>query len=248
MGEGFRAIILAGGRGTRLRPYTITLPKPLVPVAERPILEIVVDQLKAAGVGRVTLAVSHQAELLMAYFGDGRRLGVPIDYSREERPLGTIGPLRLIPDLPDSFLVMNGDILTDLDYQAFWNDHVASGALASVCTYRRSVRLDFGVMEVDPDGALSGFREKPDVVHCVSMGIYAYRREVLRYVPEGRPFGFDELMQALLQAGETVRCPFHDARWLDIGRPDDYERAQHLMEDETFLSGALPPVPLPAAG
>jgi NDP-mannose synthase len=246
MAEGFRAIILAGGRGTRLRPYTITLPKPLVPVAERPILEIVVDQLKAAGVGRVTLAVSHQAELLMAYFGDGRRLGVPIDYSREAQPLGTIGPLHLIRDLPESFLVMNGDILTDLDYRAFWEEHLAAGALATVCTYRRAIHLDFGVMEVAPDGTLEDFREKPDVVHCVSMGIYAFRREVLHHVPPGRPFGFDELMQALLRAGETVRCRFHDARWLDIGRPDDYERAQHLMEEAGFLQGALPPVTAPA--
>jgi NDP-sugar pyrophosphorylase family protein len=227
----FRAVILAGGRGTRLRPYTVTLPKPLVPVGDEPILDIVMRQLKAAGVARVTLAVSHLAELLMAYFGEGARVGLAIDYSRETTPLGTVGPLRLIADLPPTFLVMNGDILTDLDFNAFWQRHNASGAIASVGTVDRTSTLDYGVMEVGADGTLTGFREKPEVKHSVSMGVYAFSREILRFVPADTPFGFDNLMLTLLAHGERVRCERHAGRWLDIGRPDDYEAAQRLAVD-----------------
>jgi len=235
MSTPFRAVILAGGRGTRLRPYTVTLPKPLVPVGDEPILDIVMRQLKAAGVERVTLAVSHLAELLMAYFGEGARLGLPIDYSREPQPLGTVGPLRLIPDLPSTFLVMNGDILTDLDFRGFWERHNASGAIASVGTVDRTTTLDYGVMHVGADGVLTAFQEKPTLTHSVSMGVYAFSREVLRFVPADQPFGFDNLMLTLLAHGERVRCEPHAGRWLDIGRPDDYEAAQRLS-----LDGRLP--------
>ena len=226
-----RAIILAGGRGTRLRPYTVSLPKPLVPIGERPILEIVLRQLRDAGCTRATLAVNHMAHLLMSYFGDGARYDLPLDYSLEAQPLGTIGPLRLIPDLPDNFLVMNGDILTDLDYRAFFEAHQSSGALASVCTFRRVLKIDFGVLEVNADGDLSGFREKPRIEHAVSMGIYAFSRRILEFVPDGEPFGFDQLMLRFLAEGVRVRCPVHWGQWLDIGRPDDYERAQTMNLD-----------------
>jgi len=231
MKEEFRAIVLAGGEGTRLRPYTVSLPKPLVPVGDRPIMEIVLAQLKEAGVTRVTLAVNHLAELLRAYFGDGSRFGIPIDYSLEGEPLGTIGPLRLIPDLPDSFLVMNGDVLTDLDYRGFWESHKDSTALASICAYSRVSKIDLGVLDVSSEGRLVGFREKPEIMHLVSMGIYAFRREILDYVPINRSFGFDELMLSLIRHQVEVRCYFHDGQWLDIGRPDDYERAQHMIGD-----------------
>lgn len=232
MRQPMRAIILAGGKGTRLRPYTITLPKPLVPVGDQAILEIVVRQLQVAGVGRITLAVSHMAELLSAFFGDGNRFGLKIDYSRESVPLGTMGPLRLISDLPENFLVMNGDILTDLDFAKFWDEHERSGAIASVCCYQRTVKVDFGVLDVSPEDFLVGFREKPPLTHHVSMGIYAFRREVLEHIPEGKPFGFDDLMLRLLEREVPVRCHRHSGQWLDIGRPDDYERAQLLVASQ----------------
>jgi NDP-mannose synthase len=235
MKEEFRAIILAGGKGTRLRPYTVSLPKPLVPVGDRPILEIVLAQLKEAGVTRVTMAVNHLAELLMAYFGDGSKFGISIDYSWEAQPLSTIGPLKLIPDLPESFLVMNGDVLTDLNYRAFWEDHKNSTSLASICAYRRKMTVNFGLLDVSSDGSLTGFQEKPELIHYVSMGIYAFRREVLEYVPSGRPFGFDDMMFSLLENRIPVRCHFHSGRWLDIGRPDDYERAQNLLTDDEVV-------------
>lgn len=233
MSDNVRAILLAGGRGTRLRPYTVTLPKPLVPVGDQAILEIVIRQLKQAGIGRITLAVNHMAELMRAFFGDGARYGLKIDYSLEQTPLGTMGPLRIVPDLPESFIVMNGDILTDLDYRDFWNRHLQSGAMASVCCFRRTVKMDFGVLDLSPDNRLIGFREKPQLAQVVSMGIYAFRREVLDYIPNDRPFGFDELMLELLAKKIPVQCHEHTGQWLDIGRPEDYERAQTLVDSIT---------------
>jgi NDP-sugar pyrophosphorylase family protein len=144
-----RAIILAGGKGTRLRPYTLALPKPLVPVGDRAILDIVLTQLARAGVRHVTMAVSHLAHLIMAYFGDGQRWGLKIDYSLEDKPLSTIAPLKLIGDLPEHFLVMNGDILTDLDFAALYARHVAGGADITVATFQRDSRIDFGVLRTE---------------------------------------------------------------------------------------------------
>src|SRR5438132_9740917 len=139
-----RAVVLAGGKGTRLRPYTTVLPKPLMPIGEYPILEVVVRQLVQAGFDRITMAVNHQAELIRAFFGDGSKWGISIDYSLEDKPLGTMGPLRLITDLPDHFLVMNGDILTDLDFGAFFDQHVAGNHLFTISSHLRQQVIDYG--------------------------------------------------------------------------------------------------------
>ena len=145
-----RAIVLAGGKGTRLRPYTTLIPKPLVPLGGKySILEIILLQLSKAGFTHVTLAVNHLSHLIMAYFGDGARFGLKLDYSIEESELSTIGPLTLIPDLPEDFLVMNGDILCDLDYSAFYRQHVQTQSKVSVSAYRREVKIDFGVLKYE---------------------------------------------------------------------------------------------------
>ena len=167
-----RAVILAGGKGTRLKPYTATLPKPLVPVGDKAILEIVIKQLKKFGFDNITIAVNHMAELIMAYFGDGSRWEVAIDYSIEDTSLSTIGPLTLIDDLPENFLVMNGDILTDLNYQHLFNKHIESKNLITVSTYNRTTKIDFGVLDVEGDSNIIGFREKSEYDFEVSMGIY----------------------------------------------------------------------------
>lgn len=220
-----RAVILAGGKGTRLRPYTVVLPKPLMPIGEYPILEVVVRQLASHGFDHVTLAVNHQAELIKAFFGDGSKWGVTIDYSLEDGPLGTMGPLRLIKDLPQHFLVMNGDILTDLDYTTFYTEHVAAGELFTISSHHREQRIDYGTLEIDVNGRLRQFSEKP-VLSCeVSMGVYMVNRDVLQYVPVGEPYGFDQLMLALLAGNKTVRVKPFTGYWLDIGRPDDYAQA-----------------------
>jgi NDP-sugar pyrophosphorylase family protein len=218
------AVILAGGRGTRLRPYTVALPKPLVPVGDQPILEIIVRQLVRTGFTRATIAVNHQADLIRAYFGDGARWGIAIDYSLEKEPLGTMGPLRIIDSLPEHFLVMNGDILTDLAYGAFLDQHAQSDALFTISAAARAQSIDFGVLHVQ-DGSLKSFEEKPTLPYLVSMGVYGVSRSVVEWIPDTGPFGFDQLMHKLLSARQAVRVQVHDGYWLDIGRPDDYEAA-----------------------
>jgi NDP-sugar pyrophosphorylase family protein len=226
-----RAVILAGGQGTRLRPYTVVLPKPLVPVGDHPILEIIIRQLRRAGVQRLTLDVNHHANLIQAFFGDGASWDLAIDYSLEDRPLSTIAPLRLIDDLPDTFLLMNGDVLTDLDYGALWRHHRASGAVFTVAAATRRHTIDYGVLRVDASGhTLSGFSEKPTAAYEVSMGIYVVNRDVVAMIPQDQPYGFDNLMTDLLSRGERVNVFRHEGYWLDIGRPDDYAEAVDEFE------------------
>jgi NDP-sugar pyrophosphorylase family protein len=227
-----RAIILAGGKGTRLRPYTTLIPKPLVPLGGKySILEIIILQLRTAGFTHITLAVNHLSHLIMAYFGDGSRLGVRLDYSLEEGELSTIGPLTLIDDLPESFLVMNGDILCDLDYRAFFDTHVATGSEISVSAFRRHVKIDFGVLRYDATGRLESFEEKPEYDFDVSMGIYCINRAVIEALPRGRKYGFDNLMLDSLASGRRVDIRPFAGYWLDIGRPDDYEYADANFDD-----------------
>jgi NDP-sugar pyrophosphorylase family protein len=220
-----RAVILAGGKGTRLRPYTVVLPKPLMPIAEYPILEIVIRQLARHGFDHITIAINHQVEIIKAFFGDGSKWKVKIDYSVEDQPLGTMGPVRLIENLPAHFLVMNGDILTDLNYSEFYLEHAANNRLFTISSYRREHCIDYGVLETNAEGKLRRFIEKPTKRYEVSMGIYMVSRNLLRYLPKNKPFGFDHLMLDLLKAKKTVIVKRFDGYWLDIGRPDDYAQA-----------------------
>ncbi|MBI3923916.1 MAG: nucleotidyltransferase family protein [Armatimonadetes bacterium] len=225
-----RAVILAGGKGTRLKPYTIVLPKPLMPIGDYPILEVIIRQLARAGFQRITLTVNHHAELIRSFFGDGRRWSVNIDYSFEDQPLSTMAPLRLIGDLPEHFLVMNGDILTDLDFNRFFERHVRERNLFTISSYVREHISLYGVLETDASGRLVGFQEKPSHRFEVSMGVYMMSREVLRWIPPQGPYGFDQLMLDLLAAGEAVQVHSFDGYWLDIGRPDDYAQAIEQFE------------------
>lgn len=220
-----RAVILAGGKGTRLQPYTIVLPKPLMPIGEYPILELVIRQLVSHGFDHITMAVNHQAELIKAFFGDGSKWKVKIDYSLEDQPLGTMGPLRLINNLPSNFLVMNGDILTDLDYGKFYDTHLSKKQIFTISSYNRENRIDYGVLESNEDGILVEFKEKPVSYYEVSMGIYMASREILNFIPEVGAYGFDILMRDLLQAGKKVSVDRYNGYWLDIGRPADYIQA-----------------------
>ncbi len=225
-----RAVLLAGGKGSRLRPYTVVLPKPLMPIGEYPVIEVLIRQLAFRGFNHITLAVNHQAEIIRAFFGDGERWGVRMDYSLELAALSTIGPLRLIPDLPENFLLLNGDVLTDLDFRAFFDRHVNGTADFTIAAHRRVHQIDYGVLHVDPESRLSGFEEKPTASYLVSMGVYAVRRRILEFVPAGKPYGFDHLMLDLLKNGRPVQVETHDGLWLDIGRPDDYALAIDTFE------------------
>lgn len=220
-----RAIILAGGKGTRLKPYTVVLPKPLMPIGEYPILEVVIRQLIQHKFDHVTLAVNHQAELIKAFFGDGTKWNIKIDYSMETTPLSTMGPLKLIKDLPDNFLVMNGDILSDLNYSSFLDFHEGRKNIFTISSYERDQVSDYGVLELDDDNFLRGFREKPVTKYDVSMGVYAVSKHILDYIPANKAFGFDHLMLALIAKEQQVVVKKHQGYWLDIGRPDDYEKA-----------------------
>lgn len=221
-----KAVILAGGKGTRLRPYTTAFPKPLMPVGDKPILEIILRQLKSHGINEIIMAVGHLAELIMTFFGDGSKFGVRIKYSREDEPLGTAGPLSLIKDeLTDTFLVMNGDILTTLNYSDLIKYHKRSGAIATIALNKRDVYIDFGVVELDEDSNITDYVEKPTLHYLVSMGIYVFEPEVLKYIPNNKKFDFPDLVKKLISAGEKVKGYIYDGYWLDIGRPEDYEKA-----------------------
>lgn len=226
-----RAVILAGGKGTRLAPYTVTFPKPLVPVSDMPILEIVVRQLRAAGFEQITMAVGHLAELIMAYFGDGDRWGVKIDYSREDAPLGTVAPIKLIEDLPDNFLVMNGDVLTSLSYRSLYDAHITSGAELTIACHRLNVQIDYGLIEFDGLLQVTGYREKPTFPGDVSMGVYMFSRSVLDLVPHGKYMDIPTLVSRLVSEQRKVRASLADCRWLDIGRQDDYARAISTFDE-----------------
>ncbi|MDD1648470.1 MAG: NTP transferase domain-containing protein [Methanomicrobiales archaeon] len=232
-----QAIILAGGRGRRLLPYTTVLPKPLMPIGDHPILEVILRQLERAGFDDVIISTGYLHELIQAYLAGNPHPGLRIRCSHEAEPRGTIGPLHLIPDLAGTFMVMNGDILTDLDYRALIRAHREKGALATIATCTRQVKVDFGVLEHDSDLRICGFREKPEYRFDVSMGIYVFQREILERVPRGRPFGFDELMLEMVRRGDPVFSYPFDGYWLDIGRPDDYARAMEEFGEyrERFL-------------
>jgi NDP-mannose synthase len=225
-----RAVILAGGKGTRLQPFTTVFPKPLMPIGDMPILEVVLRQLKRAGVTRVTMAVGHLADLLRAFFGDGKRFGLPIDYSIEEKALGTVGPLTLLDGLDETFVMMNGDILTTLDYADLVRCHRESGAVCTIATYVRTVKIDFGVIETDTNGMLTGYVEKPSFNYRVSMGIYVFEPAVLGYLEKGVYRDFPDVIKALIADGRKVASYPFTGYWLDMGRPDDYARAVEEFE------------------
>ena len=233
-----QAIILAGGKGRRLLPYTTVLPKPLMPIGDYPILEVILRQLKRCGFGRVTICTGYLHELIHAYLDSNRTLGLDISYTHEDTPLGTIGPLRLIEKLDDTFLVMNGDILTDINYQDLIDTHRNRGAVATVATYQRDVNIDFGVLEKNKDHKIGAFREKPTYHFDVSMGIYVFSKRILDYIPADTPFGFDQLMHILIAKNEAVYSYPHAGYWLDIGRPDDYARS--IEEFERYKDRFLP--------
>ncbi|WP_435973028.1 nucleotidyltransferase family protein [Streptomyces sp. Qhu_M48] len=234
-------VILAGGKGVRLRPYTTALPKPLVPIGdEHAILEIVLRQLATAGFTSCTLAIGHLGEIIRAYVGDGSQWGMSIDYATEESPLGTMGPLLNLRDrLPEHFLVMNGDVLTDLDYADVLRRHELSAAPLTIATYARKVHIDFGVLTTDASRVVA-FTEKPSIDYRVSMGVYGVSRDTLDAYTPGLPLGFDELVLDLLAAETPPHAYDFEGYWLDIGRPDDYDRAnaEFTSRKSLLLKGA----------
>lgn len=228
-----KAIILAGGKGTRLAPYTSVLPKPLVPVGDMPILEIVVRQLIAAGFDDIVITLGHLGELIRAFFAAHKTLTTQarISFVDEEQPTGTAGSLTLVPDLDTPFLAMNGDILTTLDYAQLMAFHRQAGAALTIAGHAKAVKIDLRVLQLDDTGTqVTGYIEKPQYTYPVSMGIYIYEPRVLDQIPRGCYFDFPSLVLRLIASGETVACYPSQARWLDIGRPEDHAEAQRVFE------------------
>lgn len=221
-----QAIILAGGKGTRLRPYTTTFPKPLMPIDDLPIIEIVIRQLVRSGFDRLIITTGHLAEMIRVFCGDGSKWGIHIDYSHETEPLGTAGPIaHLAPHLDEHFMVMNGDLLTTLNYRSAFDAHVLRQNIATISLYPREVKIDFGVIEEGPVGFVDNYVEKPTMRYSVSMGINFFSRSVLQFMEHGKRLDIPELILRLRNAGQKVACYKEDCYWLDIGRADDYQTA-----------------------
>jgi NDP-mannose synthase len=231
---GLKAVILAGGKGVRLRPFTASFPKPLVPLGDVPIIEILMRRLIQFGITDITLTLGHLAELIKAYFFHRRDLTrqMTLHYIDEEEPTGTAGSLAFVQGLDETFFVMNGDVLTDLDFDELVAFHRQQGAALSIATHPRQVKIDLGVIDIDDNHRVVGYREKPQYGYDVSMGIYVYEPRVLEHIERGEYLDFPDLVLRLLAAGEKVCAMATDCMWLDIGRPDDYARAQELFAEK----------------
>jgi len=225
-----KAVILAGGRGTRLAPYTYVLPKPMMPVGDRAILEILLRQIKRAGINHVVLTVGHLAGLMQAFFQDGQQFDLDITYSFEPKPLGTAGPLALVPGLDKTFLVSNGDVLTLMDINDLFDFHRQKGGICTIAMHERQVKVELGVIETDDNHHIKGYIEKPSFDFKVSMGMYIFEPEVLNFIPEGDYLDFPDLIHKLLDAGETVVGYPFDGYWMDLGNPEDYAQANRDFE------------------
>lgn len=235
-----KAVVLAGGKGTRLAPYTRILPKPLMPIGDMPILEVLVRQMKRVGITEVILTVGHLADLLKSYFQDGSRFGVHISYSLEKKPLGTAGPLSLIDGINDTFLVTNGDVLTTLDLRELISFHKQEAAAATIAMHQRHVHIDYGVIQCDGRHEIRGYIEKPSFDYNVSMGVYVFEPRVLNYIPHDQYLDFPDLVLKLIAAGEKVVGYPYEGYWQDLGRSEDY--AQASQEFDQMRAQFLPEV------
>lgn len=235
-----KAVVLAGGKGTRLAPYTSILPKPLMPIGEMPILEVMLRQMKTVGIEDVVLTVGHLSELLRAFFQNGERLGINIAYSYEDTPLGTAGPLSLIQGLDSTFLVTNGDVLTSLNLKDLLSFHKSQGSIATIAVHQRQIKIDLGVVQWNGNHEISGYIEKPIYDYTVSMGIYVFEPQVLAYIPNNAYLDFPDLVLNMIAAGEKVCGYKFDGYWMDLGRPDDYAQASadfETMQDQFLAKG-----------
>lgn len=225
-----QAIILAGGKGSRLKPFTTVIPKPLMPIGDMPVLEVVLRQLKYYGFKDIVIAVSHLSELIMAFFGNGKKLGLKISYSIEDRALGTAGPLTIIDNLDDNFLVMNGDLLTTINFKDFYNYHVTKKSEITIACYNKEVKIDLGVLEVK-NGNFTDYIEKPTYKYNVSTGIYIFKRSMINSIEKGKKLDMPDFILRAKQLNRKIMCYQGDYYWLDIGRADDYEQAIEIFQE-----------------
>lgn len=227
-----KAVVLAGGKGTRLYPYTATFPKSLVPVGDKPIMEYLLYSLKNHGITEIIIATGHLSELIESYFGNGEKFGLNIEYSKEETPLGTAGPLsKLKNKINDTFLLVNGDILCDINFKTLINTHKKNNCITTVVLTRRSMNIDYGVVEIDGNKNLRNWIEKPMAEYLVSTGIYAFEKEILEYIKEDEKLDLPDLIIRVIGNDQKVASYLFHGKWLDIGRPEDYECAQKTYKN-----------------
>jgi NDP-sugar pyrophosphorylase family protein len=242
---GMKAVILCGGRGTRLAPLTSVLPKPLLPIGDRSILEIVVRRLARSGITDVTLCVGYLSHLIRAVFDNGPSRGLDITYLNEHEPLGTAAPLRRLDRVDSTFIVMNGDVLTTLDLRELVAEHQRAENALTIATHRRTLKIDYGVLRHEPDeirDRLIDFEEKPEIPLTVSMGIYVMEPALLELIPDEGAFDFPDLVQAALRAELPVGVYLYDGSWFDIGRHEDYEQAVVAWaQEDSSLRAELDP-------
>jgi NDP-sugar pyrophosphorylase family protein len=224
------AVIIAGGKGRRLQPFTTTIPKPLFPLGEKPIIQIIIEQLREAGIRDFIVSVGYLGELVEAYLGSGKKFGCSIEYVREPAPLGTAGSISLLPEMHDDFIFMNGDVFASIDFPALVAAHKASRAMMTVCTYRKHVKSSLGVLDVDADGRVTDYREKPEQTHIVSSGVYVMNPAVRTFVPPGTRMDLPDLVLRLIRDHQVVRAVPIDGFWFDIGTPEDLENALKFYE------------------
>lgn len=232
-----KAVILAGGLGTRLRPFTEVIPKPLLPIGEKAVLEIQIEHFKSHGFDEIILATNYKSDYIEKFFGDGSRYGVKLTISKEEIPLGTVGPLTLIRDsLTEPFVVMNGDILSSLDFTRFYQFAMAQESLLTLAIKKMITPFAFGDIFFEGD-RVTGIEEKPDLVNYILAGIYVMKPGIFKYIPDGTYFGMDSLIKLMLQEKAPVTKYEMLEYWLDIGRVDDYKKAQEMYTDHQSDGG-----------
>lgn len=231
-----QAIILAGGKGRRLEPYTTSLPKPLMPVGDQPILEIVIRQLRHYGFRRIKMAVGHLAGLIQAYFDNGARFGVKIEYSFEDMALGTVGPLSLIDELDNNFLILNGDLITDLNFDDLFQYHLKGKNLLTIGIYKKNLKIDLGIIKFDRHKNVTDYIEKPTLQYPVSMGIYAFNKKTLAFIPKSHKYDFPDLVKLLIKEDQKIGTYFFSGYWRDIGNHDDYKK---VNEEFTRINSRL---------
>lgn len=221
-----KAILLAGGKGVRLQPYTDIFPKPLLPIGKKPILEIIIRQLKSYGFNEIIIAVGHFAELIITYFGDGTKYGIEITYSREKDPLGTIGPLASIKNqIDDHFLVMNGDILSAINYLDLFTYHIKNNYIATIALTKKEIDINFGVVEIDNNKCINNYTEKPTIEYLINAGIYIFDPRILEYIKQNEKLDFPDLLKKLISNRESIKGYIFKDYWLDIGEPNNYIKA-----------------------
>ena len=226
-----KAVIQAGGKGTRLRPYTLILPKPMMPVGGIPVIEGLLKWLRRNGIEEAYITTGYLGHILKSLIGDGSQWDMSIAYSVEKEPMGTVGALRLVEDqLDETFLVLNGDLVTDLDLNAFRDFHRSHGGLLSIAVTSKTIKVDLGVLDTDNLSRVTRFREKPSMQYQVSMGMYCMEPGILKHIPKGMAFGFDDLVHILLEKNVPIHVFQHDGLWMDIGRPEDFQKAQELVD------------------